>query len=68
MDNEGPLEMSGKEAKEVKLGLTGLTVTIIDYTLSRADIEPGRAAYIDLEHLGGMFDQAGDIQADTYRL
>ena len=64
---DGPLEITKKESKEVKLGFSGLEVTLIDYTLSRANIGPDLVAFFDLENVRGIFDQIGDIQYDIYR-
>ncbi|KAI9879779.1 MAG: hypothetical protein M1830_007221 [Pleopsidium flavum] len=64
---DGPLEVTKKEVEDVKLGFSGLVVTLIDYTLSRADITPDHVAFYDLEKAEGFFDQHGDVQYEIYR-
>ncbi|GAM82421.1 hypothetical protein ANO11243_004000 [Dothideomycetidae sp. 11243] len=55
------------------VGLTGLEVTVIDYTISRADIPPDlgteEVAFIDLEEDQALFEGDGNIeyQYDIYR-
>ena len=54
-----------------KLNFTGAEITLIDYTLSRADIgeEDNRVAFLDLEKDHGIFEGDGDddYQYDMYR-
>ena len=54
------LSKGGTDKKEMKYKLT-----IIDYSLSRAIIEPGRIAYKRLE--GDIFRGQGHLQYDVYR-
>lgn len=65
---DGPLQLTNGEAEEVKLGFSGVEVTLIDYTLSRADIAPGHVAFNDLRDGVGICDRdEGGGQFDTYR-
>jgi len=65
---DGPLQLTKAEAEEVKLGFSGVGVTLIDYTLSRADMGPGHVAFNDLRDGAGICDRrGGGGQFDTYR-
>ena len=55
---DGPLQLTKREAEEVKFGFSGVEVTLIDYTLSRADIAPGRVAFNELQDGRGICDRA----------
>ena len=50
-----------------KLDHTGLEVTIIDYTLSRATLEGNRVVFNDLGKDQALFQGEGAIQFDIYR-
>lgn len=65
---DGPLQLTKSEAEEVTLGFSGVEVTLIDYTLSRADIAPGHVAFNDLRDGRGICGrEGGGGQAATYR-
>ena len=56
------------------VGHSNLNITIIDYTLSRAEIESKivddaetRTAYLDLERDLALFAGSGEYQYDVYR-
>ncbi len=65
--NRGPTHLTQGEAEEVKLGCSGVEVTLIDYTMSRAEIRPGHVAFLDLGSGEGICDRHGALQFDTYR-
>lgn len=58
-----------------KIGYSRLRVTIIDYTLSRADMDtesnnshdPSDIAYLDLDKDPALFEGQGEYQYDVYR-
>ncbi|KAF2224090.1 hypothetical protein BDZ85DRAFT_260381 [Elsinoe ampelina] len=64
---------SSSETSRRKLGLTGLEVTIIDYTISRAEVVnvngEKEVAYIDLDEDEGLFegDEEVEYQYAIYR-
>ncbi|KAG8625051.1 hypothetical protein KVT40_006802 [Elsinoe batatas] len=64
---------SEMQTKRRKLGLTGLEVTIIDYTISRAEVINAKGekevAYIDLDQDEGLFegDEEVEYQYAIYR-
>ena len=65
---DGPRKLTKAEAEDVKLGFSGLEVTLIDYTLSRADIAPGHVAFNDLRDGAGICDrEGGGGQFTAYR-
>ena len=64
---DGPLELTKKESNEVKLGFSGLEVTLIDYTLSRAEISPGKVAFNGIGDAARICDQTGNVQFEIYR-
>lgn len=65
---DGPLQLTKTEAEVIKLGFSGVEVTVIDYTLSRADIGLGHVAFNDLRDGAGVCDrEGGGGQFDTYR-
>jgi serine/threonine-protein kinase haspin len=60
-----------QEAVDVKkkLGFTGLETTIIDYTISRCQLQDGTTAFLDLERDMALFegDSTEEYQYDIYR-
>lgn len=68
----------GHKAREsnskLNIGYSNLKSTIIDYTLSRVEMEDEldekgnkRIAYLDLNNDPGLFNGEGDYQYDIYR-
>ena len=63
-------ETTVRDIKRKKMGFTGLETTIIDYTLSRAEMGSGeQVAYLDLEQQEDLFEQdaSKDYQYEIYR-
>jgi serine/threonine-protein kinase haspin len=68
--NEKVEEMTVRNIKRKKMGFTGLETTIIDYTLSRAEIgSEEQVAYLDLEQQEDLFEQdaSQEYQYEIYR-
>jgi serine/threonine-protein kinase haspin len=50
-----------------KFGYSGLEVTLLDYTLSRAHDKLGFVAYRDLEEDRGLFASSHSLQSEMYQ-
>ena len=55
------------DGKQQRLQSHGIGVNIIDFTLSRLEVEGGRTYFCDLQHDDSIFQGKGDIQFDVYR-
>ena len=66
-DREDLTLVSSHNATPLRLNHTGIEVTIIDYSLSRALADEGRILFYDFQNNKDILLREGDLQYDIYR-